>query len=191
MEYLPGGSLAGMLRQFAGVALPQAPARRYFRDVVHGLAFLHSHSVVHRDLKPANVLVTIEGQCKLADFGACVELAAAGRSQTDPDRGMMPAGTPLYMSPEQARGAPQYASDLWAAGIVLCELAGGTLPWPAWARADPFNLIFRLGTGDIDPPTFSPAMPADAKDLCRQCFRHAPAERPTAEVVLSHSYLLK
>merc|ERR1712070_637479 len=81
MEYIPGGSLQGVMSQF-GKELPQTSIQRFTRDVVEGLCYIHKNKVVHRDLEPANVLITHEGQCKLSDFGASAELkktAAAGR----------------------------------------------------------------------------------------------------------------
>eukprot|EP00660_Eupelagonema_oceanica_P006634 gene6634-1326_t len=66
MEYVSGGSLLSVIARFGAVAL--SSARRYLRDILRGLHFLHSHEIVHRDMKPANVLLQIDGQCKIADF---------------------------------------------------------------------------------------------------------------------------
>merc|ERR1712118_441329 len=75
MEYCSGGSLMGILTRFGVLPLPSV--RRYTRDMLKGMEFLHGKDIIHRDLKPHNVLVKIEGLAKLADFGASAELSGA------------------------------------------------------------------------------------------------------------------
>eukprot|EP00759_Apiculatamorpha_spiralis_P046165 PhF_6_TR42717/c0_g2_i1/m.64539 len=72
MEYVPGGSLASLIKEFRTLDLE--PTKRYVRDVVRGLTFLHRKDVIHQDVKPHNVLLMIDGQCKLTDFGASAKL---------------------------------------------------------------------------------------------------------------------
>lgn len=119
MEFVSGGSLQSLVEQFE--ALPIPSCKRYARDILRGLEFLHNHDVIHRDLKPGNVLLAIEGQCKLADFGAAAELSAAARQRQ--------LGSPLYMAPEAAGGAVEKVSDIWSLGISLSQLVTGVLPW--------------------------------------------------------------
>eukprot|EP01065_Artemidia_motanka_P018244 TRINITY_DN2156_c0_g1_i3.p1 TRINITY_DN2156_c0_g1~~TRINITY_DN2156_c0_g1_i3.p1 ORF type:complete len:170 (+),score=44.04 TRINITY_DN2156_c0_g1_i3:267-776(+) len=94
MEYVAGGSLDAVLKQFG--ALTDVSARRYTKAILKGLTFLHEHNIVHRDFKPGNVLLEIDGHCKIADFGASADLKKmAGGSDV--------VGTPLYMAPEACR----------------------------------------------------------------------------------------
>ena len=67
MEYVPGGSIAGMLAQFG--IFKEDLIRRYIEQVLHGLEYLHGMGIVHRDIKGANILVSNNGACKLSDFG--------------------------------------------------------------------------------------------------------------------------
>eukprot|EP01065_Artemidia_motanka_P040497 TRINITY_DN5091_c3_g3_i1.p1 TRINITY_DN5091_c3_g3~~TRINITY_DN5091_c3_g3_i1.p1 ORF type:complete len:1581 (+),score=562.87 TRINITY_DN5091_c3_g3_i1:79-4743(+) len=181
MEYLPGGSLHGLLGEFG--ALQLGPARRYINDMLDGLAFLHGEEIVHRDLKPANVLLTIEGQCKLADFGASGELASKSKPT-----GI--AGTPLYMAPEAVRQAGLKPSDMWSLGITVIQLIAGHLPYSIPEQG--FSSVWfmrRLEKGDL-VPEIPAALPPTVTDLVMQCLRHDPAARPTAEQLRSHEFMV-
>eukprot|EP00756_Hemistasia_phaeocysticola_P013882 Hpha_TRINITY_DN15310_c1_g5::TRINITY_DN15310_c1_g5_i1::g.91316::m.91316 len=182
MEYLPGGSLAGVLQQFDG-ALPESSVVRFVRDIIRGLEFIHKQNIVHRDLKPANVLMTVDGVCKLADFGASAELKSAAG---DGDGG--PIGTPMYMPPEQANGMATQVSDIWSLGIVVVELCTGSVPWER-----PNNIlafIHNLGKPDGPTPVVPDGMPPKAKQLAESCLQREQNKRPRAKNLLSHPYIL-
>eukprot|EP01062_Namystynia_karyoxenos_P009637 TRINITY_DN13403_c0_g2_i1.p1 TRINITY_DN13403_c0_g2~~TRINITY_DN13403_c0_g2_i1.p1 ORF type:complete len:830 (+),score=161.27 TRINITY_DN13403_c0_g2_i1:776-3265(+) len=200
MEYIPGGSLQGLAQQFGGT-LPAGSVPRFITDITRGLDFIHGRGIVHRDLKPANVLVTVEGQARLADFGASAELAAhsgggaAGQGASGgPQEGgnvVSLVGTPLYMAPEQARGRAVAASDIWALGIVLCELLTGAAPWPAAELRDPMAFVRKLALDpDYLPRVGDGGMGTQAQALAELCLVRDPQERPTARHVLAHPYLL-
>lgn len=185
MEYISGGSLASMLTQFGG-RLPVLSVSRYVGHVVAGLEFLHAASIVHRDLKPGNILVTIEGQCKLADFGASAELthAAAGEGG--------PVGTPHYMAPEAARGLGRSPSDIWSLGITQVELLTGSPPWPDISNV--FGFVIKLGSTDPPQPQLptkgSGVMSDDAVDFSERCCVREPEKRLSAKQLGTHPYLL-
>ena len=125
MEYVPGRSLAAILREEGPLAPPRAV--ELARQTCDALAYLHAMGVVHRDVKPDNVLVTAEGRAKLLDLGiAHVEsarkLTLSGLTAS--------IGTPDYMAPEQLRGKPGDArADVYALGTMLYELLTGRLPF--------------------------------------------------------------
>lgn len=125
MEFIAGGSLKVMMDRFGSVGIPSFVTRKYARDCLMGLSFLHSNSIVHCDVKPHNVLVSLDGVAKLADFGSVI-LDAFGVSV-----GFSLRGTALYMAPEVAKGEkPSAASDIFSFGVLLHEMAtGGELPW--------------------------------------------------------------
>ena len=124
---------------------------RLFVDVVQAVAAAHAQLVVHRDLKPGNVLVDGQGQVKLLDFGIARLLdegedSAEGAAQAAhaATRTGQRAYTPAWAAPEQVRGEPvSTATDVWALGVLLCQLLTGRhpsgLPWTsdltAWMRA--------------------------------------------------------
>src|SRR5262249_43896084 len=100
MEYISGLTLEQRVRQ--GKALELKEILRIGIQLADGLAAAHAQGLVHRDIKPANILLENSVQrVKITDFGLARVAADAGSTATGP-----PAGTPLYMSPEQARGEP-------------------------------------------------------------------------------------
>jgi hypothetical protein len=126
MEYISGITLQDRVRQ--GKALELKEVLRIGMQVAAGLAAAHAQGVVHRDIKPANIVLENSVQrVKITDFG----LARAA----DPARGQaggVLAGTPLYMSPEQARGEPtDHRTDLFSLGSLLYTLCAGRSPFQA------------------------------------------------------------
>eukprot|EP01062_Namystynia_karyoxenos_P038046 TRINITY_DN27660_c0_g1_i1.p1 TRINITY_DN27660_c0_g1~~TRINITY_DN27660_c0_g1_i1.p1 ORF type:complete len:1178 (+),score=275.83 TRINITY_DN27660_c0_g1_i1:76-3609(+) len=185
MEYLSGGNLQDLLRQFAGV-LPTSCVRRLLADITRGLEFIHGNGIAHRDLKPANVLVTVEGQARIADFGASAQLAAV--SVVTPGTA---AGTPRYMAPEQALGRAITASDIWALGLMVCELHSGSVPYSeSQLSLHPLAFATRLCRDPEFMPHIPQGIPADAQAMASLCLVRDPAQRPTAQMLLSHPHLL-
>lgn len=126
MEFVPGGSLDTLLKSF-GSLRPES-VRRYMRDIARGLSYLHTANIVHCDIKPHNVLLAMDGQCKLSDFGSAIARATSSICSIDSVLEMR--GTPGYMAPEVARGeVPTMKSDVYSLGITILELLTGRLPW--------------------------------------------------------------
>jgi serine/threonine-protein kinase len=99
-----------------------------FRRVCDAVQFAHRNLVVHRDLKPGNILVTPDGAPKLLDFGIAKLLDAPGAAAIT--RTALRPMTPEYASPEQVRGEPiTTATDVYALGVLLCELLSGHRPY--------------------------------------------------------------
>uniref|UniRef100_A0A6T2A3H2 Protein kinase domain-containing protein n=1 Tax=Eutreptiella gymnastica TaxID=73025 RepID=A0A6T2A3H2_9EUGL len=145
MEYVPCGSLESLMNTYRFIALPAL--RMYATDILHGLDYLHHHSIIHRDIKPANILIGQDGKCKLADFGlsrqrekmsiyCSINLADVAKT--------IPMGTPAYMSPEAIQGTPCMASDVWALGMALLELATGEKPWHHLCASQPLALLVAI-----------------------------------------------
>lgn len=125
MEYIAGGDT---LRNYCRVdtLLPIPTVIRIIRQTADALDYAHRHGVLHRDIKPANIMLTQDGNAKLGDFGI------ARRMGADQTQIVGWFGSPLYMSPEQARDAeitPQ--SDLFSLGSVFYEMLTGTPPFAA------------------------------------------------------------
>ncbi len=100
---------------------------RLLDQVATALAYAHQHGIIHRDVKPSNILLDPEGNALLADFGMARRVEAS-ESLT----GSAVIGTPAYMAPEQVQGGPVDARcDQYALGVILFQLATGTLPYSA------------------------------------------------------------
>ncbi|MCB1019322.1 MAG: protein kinase, partial [Acidobacteria bacterium] len=122
-EYLPGGTLADVIRA-AREPLALSQIVRWGAHIVRALAHAHRHGIVHRDVKSANVLLTADGHAKLTDFGVA---QVAGRRDGSTGETV---GTAAYMSPEQVQGLPiDKRSDLFSVGAVLFEMAVGRPPF--------------------------------------------------------------
>ena len=122
MEFVEGRSLKGVLATNERMAAPEAA--RLMTDVLAGLAYSHGRGVVHRDIKPANIMLTAEGQAKIADFGiARIEASSMTQAGTV-------MGTPAYMSPEQFMGqAVDRRTDIYSCGVMLYQLLTGERPF--------------------------------------------------------------
>ncbi|MBX5484390.1 MAG: protein kinase [Myxococcaceae bacterium] len=132
MEYVQGKDLHQILsREWP---LPEARVVRIVSQVLSALAEAHSAGVIHRDLKPENIMVEQRRNepdfVKVLDFGIAKIQDATGDEGPALTRAGFVCGTPEYMSPEQARGAPlDHRSDLYAVGVILYQLMTGLLPF--------------------------------------------------------------
>ena len=133
--------------------------------LVRGVRALHESNRLHRDLKPRNVLIEANSRVVLLDFGLLIDIDRA----CDPS--MTFAGTPVYMSPEQANRLPlTQASDWYAVGVMLYEALTGRLP--------PSTLPTK-GT----PPSDLAGVPPDLANLCQRMLEQDPAARPSGEEI--------
>ncbi len=135
MELVEGESLRRRLRR-EGRLDPEL-ACRYAADLAGAVHFAHTKGVLHQDVSPNNILVSVEGDVKLTDFGFA-RLADRRRRGAFVER----VGTPAFMSPEQIRGEPlDGRSDVFSLGTVLYEMATGRDAFPGTDQAQVFESI--------------------------------------------------
>ncbi|KPA84589.1 putative serine/threonine protein kinase [Leptomonas pyrrhocoris] len=192
MEYMPGGSLHDIIENFG--KLPRTVVRRFMLDIVNGLAYLHE-STTHGDVKPHNILLGVDGVCKLSDFGSASDKLTEAACVNE-DR--LLRGTAVYISPEGARNLPlTSASDIYSLGISFLEMVLGRLPW-RWAdlqrqdalplRSDhEFVQCLIAGVIVVDIPD---NLDHDMRELALAACAEVPENRPTAQELLSFSFLI-
>ncbi len=122
MDYAPNGILRQ--RHPKGIPVPAKSIVAYVKQVAAALQYAHDRKLIHRDIKPENMLLGLNGDVLLSDFGL-VLIAQSTGSQTTKEV----AGTIPYMAPEQINGKPRPASDQYALGIVIYEWLSGERPF--------------------------------------------------------------
>ncbi|XP_064598335.1 mitogen-activated protein kinase kinase kinase 3-like [Liolophura sinensis] len=182
MEYMPGGSVKDELRNYG--ALTENVTRKYTRQVLEGLEYLHDHMIVHRDIKGANILKDPSGNVKLGDFGASRRLQAIC-SQTLMQ--MSVSGTPYWMSPEVINGEGYgRRADIWSLGCTVVEMFTTT---PPWGDLEAMAAIFKIAT--MPQPRYELPRSASnaAVDFLKKTFIKIPQDRPGAKDLLRHPFI--
>jgi serine/threonine-protein kinase len=184
MEYVDGRDLAALS---ATGALPPSPVIYVIAEILRGLGYAHDlpdpssagRGLVHRDVTPRNVLLSNEGEVKVADFGL-----ARMRDTSGEVRSVVVRGTPSYMSPEQCRGLPlDGRSDLCAVGAILWELLAGQ---PMYSGT-PHEVVGQVLFKDLQPPSAATRsrVPSDLEAIAmRLLARDRDARYPTARAAL-------
>jgi serine/threonine-protein kinase len=169
MELIEGGTLRELLRE-RGPMPPHAVAA-VLRPVLGGLAVAHRAGLVHRDIKPENVLVSDDGDVKIADFGLVRAVAEAKITSTS-----VILGTAAYLSPEQvSTGDAGPRSDVYSVGILAYELLTGVTPFTGDSA---LAVAYQRMDNDVRPPsTVIAGVPAQFDELVERATAREPADR--------------
>ena len=165
MDYVSGGTVADRVSTQGSTE----DALRLAIESARAVQVLHEAGMLHRDVKPSNLLVADDGRVLVADLGSAKRLAeASGVTVT--------TGTPAYMAPEQARGAPVDArSDVYSLGAVTYELLAGRQPYDV---ADPGTLLNRPNDSRPEPLAGSRDIPRNLDHLLASALATRPTDRP-------------
>jgi len=172
MPYIPGGSLRERLRGITG-PLSTDEALYYLRQAAQAIDYAHNRDILHRDIKPANMLLQRDWLF-LADFGIA-KLLTSSTLQSGTHAG---AGTPEYMSPEQAQGKAEFASDRYSLGIIAYQLFTGYLPF----KGDtPYGTLMKQVSEEPPPPRqHNPDLPEAVELALLQGIGKRPEDRPAS-----------
>ncbi|MCP4417512.1 MAG: serine/threonine protein kinase [Chloroflexi bacterium] len=172
MEFVAGQTLKQIIRTGGANTIPTSQALDLIIQVCSGIGYAHRANLVHCDVKPQNVIVTLDEQVKVADFG----IARAISGATQQGQVSQIWGTPQYFSPEQAAGdIPTPASDVYAIGIMLFEMLTGQLPFAAESHT-----AMALKHLHTPPPLVSeinPTIPTQLAQIVNKLLAKEPAGR--------------
>ncbi|KAB0791956.1 hypothetical protein PPYR_13917 [Photinus pyralis] len=177
-EYCAGGELFDHIVERN--RLSEHESRKFFRQILSAVAYLHSLGYAHRDLKPENILLSSDQSLRLIDFGLCAK----------PDGGIetpltTACGSPAYAAPELVMGQSYCGSeaDVWSMGVLLYALLTGSLPFDDM-KID--ALYKKILSGKYYEPLF---MSKASRDLIRSMLQVDPKQRITITKLLSHPWI--
>jgi serine/threonine protein kinase len=169
-KFIDGTDLAKRLQQARPTFRESAELIATVAEAAH---YAHTHGVVHRDIKPANILLDRSGKPYVADFGLALKDEDFGKGPTT-------AGTPSYMSPEQARGEGHLVngcSDIFSLGIVFYEMLTGRRPFWGDSHRD---IMKEIARAEPQPPRqIDDAIPREQERICLKALAKRAADRYT------------
>lgn len=176
MELCAGGDLLNFVRKRKKCDEPLAKV--LFKQIIEGIGYIHSKSILHRDIKLDNILLDGKGNVKIADFGVS-KTVKRGEVMFEQ------SGTPAYIAPEiiKNEGYKGFKADLWSAGVVLFALLFGTVPFKANNMKDLHQQILQARYNMKED------ISEDAKSLIRGLLTTDPKRRLSVKKVLMHPWL--
>ena len=190
MELAEGGDLFDKVESDVGVG--EDIAHLYFQQLVSAVSYMHSKGVGHRDIKPENILISAEGNLKIADFGLATLFAWHGETRLNTTS----CGSPPYTAPEVLRcqelgqGYRADCVDIWSCGVVLFVLLVGNTPWDEpLDRSYEFN-EYVTTNGQPDDELWH-NLPAETTSLIRGILRVEPTQRFSLVDVRRHPWFTR
>ncbi|KAG9318895.1 Pkinase-domain-containing protein [Chiua virens] len=182
LEYVPGGSVTALLRNYG--AFEEPLVKNFVRQILQGLNYLHERDIIHRDIKGANILVDNKGGIKISDFGISKRVDGnllTGKRMNRPSL----QGSVFWMAPEVVQQkAHTTAADIWSVGCLVVEMLTGEHPW---AQLTQMQAIFKIGQSA--KPGIPSDISTDTADFLTKTFEIDHARRPSAGELLQHAWL--
>ena len=180
MEYASRGQLYSFIKKQK--KLNQISSKQYIKEIISAVKYLHSLDppIIHRDIKPENILIDLNGNCKLGDFGLAIY-------ENDIDIKDNYCGTPEYLAPETLDKTYQGKSvDIWALGILLFEMLTGRPPF----KIERDKLELYKNNSKMWKINWTDDFPRLARDLVSRILVPNPKNRLTLEQILSHQWFI-
>jgi mitogen-activated protein kinase kinase kinase len=190
LEYVPGGSVAKMLVTYG--PLGESLIANFVRQILKGLAYLHSKDIIHRDIKGANILVDHQGSVKISDFGISkrVEASTLMSSGAGKKAGQRVSlqGSVFWMAPEVVKQtAYTRKADIWSLGCLIIEMLTGQHPHPNCSQ---LQAIFKIGRGSGEAKPTVPELASEPlKQFLEKTFEIEHEARPEAEELLESDWI--
>ncbi|KAK9447663.1 kinase-like domain-containing protein [Limtongia smithiae] len=176
LEYAGQGEMFKVLRKKG--RFDDVLASQYICQIASALLYLHKKHIIHRDLKPENLLLGLDGEVKLSDFGWSVHTPTSRRSTM--------CGTLDYLPPEMVEAKDHdFRVDLWALGILTYEFLVGCPPFEEPAHKATYKRISKV---DLKIPSF---VSIEAADLIRRLLQHQPDRRYPLDQIPDHPWIVK
>lgn len=188
LEFMPSGSIKGVLTKFGPYGLRLV--RKYTRQILEGLDFLHSEKIIHRDVKGANILIDAHGDAKLADFGASKELEALQSTTTGGMKSIH--GSVFWMAPEVMKYKSGRRSDIWSLGCTVIEMLTAEAPWKNLRTEKlPVTEMLKRIVDSTETPPLPERMPSDCRSFLERTLVRDHMKRPYAEKLLTHRFVVQ
>lgn len=181
MAFVEGESLANRIKESC---LAPREAARIMERVARAVAHAHQKGIIHRDIKPQNILMTVDNNPLLTDFGLAKQTQGADNSLTIDGQIL---GTPSYMPPEQAVGS-KYSigptSDVYALGATLYCLLTGRPPFVAESVTAVLHQVTTVEP--VSPSKLNHKVPRDLETICLKCLQKNPDQRYPSVLALAN-----
>ena len=191
MEYINGGNLFSFVKKRR--KLNEKLAKFLFYQIINGIKYLHSKNIVHRDIKLENILIDVNNNIKICDFGISKILSKKDEKCYDQ------CGTLMYMAPEillsnKEKGYNPFLIDIYSSGIALYIMLSGSLPFnikdddSSLSENNSYNFDLQYNIVNNKPKDIE-NISYEAKDLLKKLLNKNPLKRISCEEILNHPWL--